>query len=74
MDSKKPDETLVELRRISKLLAFTCCKDFNKSKSIEFLTKIGYSPKEISEFVESTPEAVRAIQSQQRNKGMKNEE
>jgi len=50
---------LIELRRISRLLAYLVTKDSETQKEkIEILDGAGLTPKEIAEFLVTTPNAV----------------
>lgn len=53
------DELLSEIKKLNKLLILFLTKDFSQNEKIQFLSTAGFMPKEISEIIGTTSNAVR---------------
>lgn len=71
MNNTKDSEILAELRRITKLLAWTATKDQIQRERIKNLSNIGFQPKEIAELLDTTANTVRVALAEIRKKSKK---
>ena len=62
------DKIIEEVKDIKKLLALSLTKDQSKVEQIEFLSNVGFEPKEIAEIINTTANAVRVSLSRIRKK------
>ena len=62
------DKIIEELKDIKKLLALSLTKDQSKVEQIEFLSNVGFEPKEIAEIINTTANTVRVSLSRIRKK------
>ena len=52
------EKMLIELQRMSKLLALNLVKDLKSNEKFKILYNAGYQPKEIAEMLNTTPNTV----------------
>ena len=64
----REDEILHELRRINKLLSVIATQSLSQTDRIASLARVGFSPKEIAELLETTPNTVSVYLSQLRKR------
>jgi DNA-binding NarL/FixJ family response regulator len=62
------DHGIVELKRISRLLAEMIIRDVAQSDQIEILSKVGYQPREIADILGTTANTVRVTLANMRKK------
>ena len=69
--SNESAETILELKKISKLLALIAIENKTQSEKIFFLDQLGYSGPQIGQLLSITPNAVRLALFHARKKGGK---
>jgi hypothetical protein len=52
------DELLIEIKKLNKLLILLLTKDYSQINKIQLLNKAGFTPKEISELLGTSPNTV----------------
>ncbi|MCZ6594508.1 MAG: sigma factor-like helix-turn-helix DNA-binding protein [Bacteroidetes bacterium] len=65
------DKIIEELRNIKKLLALSLVKEQSQVEQIEFLSNVGFQPKEIAEVLNTSANSVRVTLSRIRKKSPK---
>ena len=66
MDKSNNERILVELQKITKLLILDYSKDLSQSQCIDTMSKIGFKPKEIADFLGTSANTVRVTLSKKR--------
>jgi len=56
--TEPPEDVVVQLRRIARLLTLLLTKDMTQKGKIELLSSAGLQPKEIAELIGTTPNTV----------------
>jgi DNA-binding CsgD family transcriptional regulator len=64
----REDEVLHELRRINRLLSVIATQNLSQTERIASLARVGFSPREIAELLETTPNTVSVYLSQARKR------
>lgn len=68
------DELIREIKKLNKLLILLLTKDLPQNEKIQFLDKSGFSPKDIAEIINTTPNTVRVTLARLRKGTKKSDE
>jgi DNA-binding CsgD family transcriptional regulator len=68
MSNQNDDLILAELKKITNLMLYNITKELSQTETINVMSKLGFQPKEIAEFLGTTGNTVRVTLARKKKK------